>query len=300
MSKFLAISTITTAMVSAADRPVIAVMSHPYNATHEYMAASYVKYIESGGGRTLRVPFTANSTQVEEIYKQTSGLLLMGGSATLPQAARDLYSLKLKGDSNGSFYPMWGTCLGFEWINQLVSEDDSIIDSKFNAENISLALDFEDDIEDSRVMPEGGVQTDLAGNYEITMNMHAHGVATEDWLANEHLTDTFNLISTNDDLDGKNFVSTIESKSADKAIYATQWHPEKNNFEYGAVDNDQAYLSTSHSAEAVRLSFELAAFFVGEARKSDHVFKGDLKLAINERTGVLEETSFEERYVFLK
>lgn len=154
-------------------------MSHPYNVTHEYMAASYVKYIESGGGRTLRVPFTANSTQVEEIYKQTSGLLLMGGSATLPQAARDLYSLKLKGDSNGSFYPMWGTCLGFEWINQLVSEDDSIIDSKFNAENISLALDFEDDIEDSRVMPEGGVQTDLAGNYEITMNMHAHGVATE-------------------------------------------------------------------------------------------------------------------------
>ena len=228
-------------------------MSHPYNSTHEYMAASYVKYIESGGGRTLRVPFTANSTQIEEIYKQTSGLLFMGGAATLPQAARDLYALKVKGDESGDFYPMWGTCLGFEWINQLVGEDDSIIDGTFSAENISLALDFTDAISGSRAFPEDGVVADLAGNYEITMNMHEHGVATEDFLANELLTDTFNLISTNDDLDGKNFVSTIESKSADKAIYATQWHPEKNNFEYGAVDNNKAYLSTSHSAEAVRL-----------------------------------------------
>ena len=52
---------------------------------------------------TVRVPFTANSTQIEEIYKQTSGLLFMGGAATLPQAARDLYALKVKGDESGDF-----------------------------------------------------------------------------------------------------------------------------------------------------------------------------------------------------
>ena len=196
---------------SDSSRPVIAVFSHPYNDTHDFLAASYVKYLESGGARSLRVPYNATKDQIQTIYEQTNGMFFPGGGCSLPQSARDLWSLKLKGEKNGELYPAWGTCLGFEWINELVSEDDSIIDGKFNAENISLALDLTG--EDSRMMPNGGIVSadgtystnvgKLASTYPITMNMHEHGVAVSDFLASEKLTSTMTLISTNKDLDGK-------------------------------------------------------------------------------------------------
>eukprot|EP00518_Triparma_eleuthera_P005312 CAMPEP_0182456182 /NCGR_PEP_ID=MMETSP1319-20130603/2096_1 /TAXON_ID=172717 /ORGANISM="Bolidomonas pacifica, Strain RCC208" /LENGTH=313 /DNA_ID=CAMNT_0024654365 /DNA_START=34 /DNA_END=971 /DNA_ORIENTATION=+ len=295
-----AVFLITAAIVPLAradfSRPVVAVFSHPLNSTHDFIAASYVKYLESGGARALRVPYNATKDEIEAIYEQTNGMFFPGGGCDLPQSARYLWSLKLKGEmEEGDVYPAWGTCLGFEWINQLVSEDDSIIATHFNAENISLALDMTG--EDSRMMPNGGVvsadgtfMTDvgkLASTYEITMNMHAHGVSVADFMDSEKLSSTFTLISTNKDLDGKEFVSTIESKDAGSPIYATQWHPEKNTFEYGTVgDGDVPYITTVHSAESVRLANELAMFFGAEVRRSTHTYDGSLPLAIDERVGV--------------
>ena len=37
---------------------------------------------------------------------------------------------------------MWGTCLGHEWLLQIVAQDNDILDHKFDAWNISLALDL--------------------------------------------------------------------------------------------------------------------------------------------------------------
>ena len=211
-------------------RPVVAVFSHPLNSTHDFIAASYVKYLESGGARALRVPYNASTDEIEAIYEQTNGIFFPGGGCDLPQSARDLWSLKLKGEEEGDVYPAWGTCLGFEWINQLVSEDDSIIATHFNAENISLALDLTG--EDSRMMPIGGVESadgtftmdvgKLASTYDITMNMHAHGVSVSDFKNSDKLSSTFTLISTNKDLDGKvrRLPPTHLEKARSNAIFA--------------------------------------------------------------------------------
>ena len=40
----------------------------------------------------------------------------------------------------------------------------------------------------------------------------------------------------NKDRKGKSFVSTMEAKTV--PVYATQWHPEKNAFEWGEQDRN--------------------------------------------------------------
>ena len=50
-------------------------------------------------------------------------------------------------------------------------------------------------------------------------------------------------------------------------FYATQWHPEKNSFEWCEERN------IAHSRDAVKVTQYFADFFVNEARKSEHRFK---------------------------
>lgn len=47
-------------------------------------------------------------------------------------------------------------------------------------------------------------------------------------------------------------------------MYATQWHPEKNAFEWAS------FLRIPHSPEGIEVTQEMANFFVSEARKSNH------------------------------
>ena len=63
----------------------------------------------------------------------------------------------------------------------------------------------------------------------VTMNNHHYGIYTEHFYENEVLNGFFDVLSTNNDRYGDNFISTIESKKY--PIYGTQWHPEKNPFE---------------------------------------------------------------------
>jgi len=44
------------------------------------------------------------------------------------------------------------------------------------------------------------------------------------------MSGTFDVLSTNSDRQGVDFVSSIEAK--DFPIYGTQWHPEKNAYEW--------------------------------------------------------------------
>lgn len=51
-------------------------------------------------------------------------------------------------------------------------------------------------------------------------------------------------------------------------VYATQWHPEKNAFEWAS------FLRIPHSPEGIEVTQEMANFFVSEARKSSHAAVG--------------------------
>jgi len=153
---------------------------------------------------------------------------------------------------------------------------ENVIQSGFDAENISLPLIFptEEDVEKSKgvysiksQLYQSVSQRDILASSNITMNNHFRGIAPNKFIIEPKLTSIFKITSTNMDMNGKPFVSTIES--FESPFYGVQYHPEKNNFEYGFQHNSNIpYAAIDHSEEAVALSINLALFFVGKVRKN--------------------------------
>lgn len=56
-------------------------------------------------------------------------------------------------------------------------------------------------------------------------------------------------------------------------VYGTQWHPEKNPYEW--TNNEPI----PHTADAVAVAQYMANFFVGEARKCKHLYPFDRLMA---------------------
>ena len=55
-----------------------------------------------------------------ETFRSVNGALFPGGSGDLPRAARTMYSLAIKANRAGDYFPIWGTCDGFEWLMQVM------------------------------------------------------------------------------------------------------------------------------------------------------------------------------------
>jgi gamma-glutamyl hydrolase len=265
------------------ERPVIGILTQPYwNATaspppfHQYIAASYVKWLESGGAVAIPIPYDADEPLVREIFSQINGILFTGGSVSkLPNSARWIWDLALESNRKGEYFPVWGTCLGFEYLITLTGGEGTL-EHGFRAENVSMPLIFpsEEDVVNSKgvfslqsqLYPSDALR-DVLSTHNITMNNHMNGISPENFLKNDELTSSFHITSTNMDLEGRRFISTIESILY--PIFAVQYHPEKNNFEYGMqVNSTVPYEAISHTEEAVALSMHLAMFFVNKVRRS--------------------------------
>jgi gamma-glutamyl hydrolase len=99
-----------------------------------------------------------------------------------------------------------------------------------DAYNYSIALDFTDTYKDSKMFgsaPEPILT--ILSKQNVTMNNHHYGIYPAHFDATPALADFYNMLSTNKDRQGVEFVSTIEAFKY--PIFGSQWHPEKNNFE---------------------------------------------------------------------
>jgi gamma-glutamyl hydrolase len=250
----------------------------------DYVAASYVKWLESAGAESVPIPYNSTDDQVDHLFPQLNGVLFPGGGATLPPGAKRVFDLALAANDNGTHFPVWGTCLGFEWLVELVSGDYKILEEGFDSENVSLPLSLTGAASSSRLYgPTVSVpghrdrseaaaaqwRSDLGdASNPVAMNNHQAGISPSKFAADAKLPTFFTVLSTNQDRGGRSFVSTLEGKAY--PVYGTQWHPEKNNFEFGLAPDGQPYEAINHSPEAVFASQELANYLVGEARRNDH------------------------------
>eukprot|EP00587_Corethron_hystrix_P009141 CAMPEP_0113330232 /NCGR_PEP_ID=MMETSP0010_2-20120614/21470_1 /TAXON_ID=216773 ORGANISM="Corethron hystrix, Strain 308" /NCGR_SAMPLE_ID=MMETSP0010_2 /ASSEMBLY_ACC=CAM_ASM_000155 /LENGTH=369 /DNA_ID=CAMNT_0000192667 /DNA_START=269 /DNA_END=1375 /DNA_ORIENTATION=+ /assembly_acc=CAM_ASM_000155 len=291
------------------DRPVIAVVTQP---CHEllcdetteggsgFVAASYVKWLESAGARPIPLHHNAPDSYTDKIFRNVNGVLFTGGVHIPPaKSARRIYALAEEANNKfdvsrdkvvprrtlrvnyidkevenvePDYFPIWGTCLGYEWLLQMGAGKDSILDSDFDSWNMTLPLLFTNEgLENTQIFSDDKLLS-MASTLPITMNNHKFGIEPEHFYADASLREMYTVSSINYDRTGRPFVSTVEGVSV--PFYGVQWHPEKNNFEYGAAghENDIPYSVINHSDSAVKLSFEMARFFVKESRRSTHRF----------------------------
>jgi len=265
-------------------RPLVAILAQPvagetptgeqkkYAKYSSYIAASYVKYVEAAGARAVPIMYNMPREEMERRFKAVNALLLPGGGQNIcdgpyAEAGKYLLDLANKANAEGDYFPVWGTCLGFEQLAIAYSKNCSVVKSGFNAEDDASPLILTEEAGASRLL--GGdsprakyLQHLASADAGLAMENHGQGVSLEDWTQNAQLHSQFKVLSYSLDRDGRKYVSTIEGR--DLPIYATQWHPEKNLFEWTYQE------SIPHSAEASQLTQGLANFLVEEARRSSH------------------------------
>jgi len=257
-------------------RPIIGIVSYPVDTTSEekygkyYIAASYVKFIESAGGQVVPIKYDASQAELLTIFNQVNGVLFPGGGADISvnsalwNTAKYLVDLAMAANDKGDYFPIEGHCLGFELLSNVIAQNNSILE-KFNSENLSLPLYFYDTYKQSRIFGNAAQNIlDILTKQAVTMNNHQYGVTPYTYAMNVALNSFFRVISYSVDRNSKQFVSTVEGFKY--PIYALQWHPEKAAFEWTFTEG------IDHSTDSVMANNYIASFFVSEARKSNHIF----------------------------
>jgi len=315
------------------DRPIIGVLTEPLGVevasavaakpglrgtawvsgvNYTYIAASYVKFAEAAGARVVPLHYDAPAQELRDLFAQINGIIFPGGGVDLKntpgnkfrESAQLLYSLALEANDKGDVFPIHGTCLGFQLLTLLTAQDDTVeCTACFAAEGEPLPLDFIGGFAGARSSKLFEAMSDplltALSTEKLTENSHANGFVQEVYETSANLRDFYTVLSTNLDYNGKRFVSTIEAKNY--PITGTQWHPEKNNFEWGGAGT-LGKKAIPHSAHAVELSQYMANIFVGHARMSSHLFISeaaeDMALIYNDSPGKDPQGYFTQVYLW--
>ncbi|KAG4978112.1 hypothetical protein GLYMA_13G268000v4 [Glycine max] len=253
-------------------KPVIGIVSHPgdgasgrlSNATGaSYIAASYVKFVEAAGARVVPLIYTEPPEKLLKKLELVNGVLFTGGwakSGLYFETVTKIFKKILEKNDAGDHFPLFATCLGFELITMIISQDNNILE-EFSASNQASTLQFVENanIGESvfqRFPPEllGKMSTDC-----LVMQNHRYGISPGKLLNNPKLSSFFEILTTCTDEDDKVYVSTVRSQNY--PVTGFQWHPEKNAFEWGSP-------RIPHTEDAIQITQYVANFLVSEARKS--------------------------------
>lgn len=181
-------------------------------------------------------------------------------------ASQFLFNLALQANDAQDYFPIWGTCLGFEFLSIVVANDINVL-TGFDAENISLPLQLTPYAARSRLFSQlENRQPWLAylSHNNVTENYHHWGVGVDTFQANAALSTFYALISTSEDRNGLPFVSSVEALKY--PIYAVQYHPERSLFEWDSTEQ------IDHSASTIAIMQYFGRFFVNEARQNSHAY----------------------------
>ncbi|XP_053212026.1 gamma-glutamyl hydrolase A-like [Panonychus citri] len=267
-------------------RPVIGILTMPIEdsgnrTSPSNFPSSYVKFIESAGGRVIPVLVGKDEDYYAKMINITSGMLLTGGSIDLTdsvytQSAYLIWKITLKINDNDQYYPLLGICQGFEFFLYAANGLAEWPLIKCEAENLVERLTFmvnETQIKQSKMFQWASDQIiKTLSNKRVTYNAHSWCLPVSPVSGQffPRIGDFFRTLAKSIDSNGIEFISLIES--VDYPIYGLQFHPEKPAFE-PVISPDRS--NTPHSLDAVLIGQFFANLFISEARKSVHRFPDD-------------------------
>ncbi|KAH8283308.1 hypothetical protein KR054_000604 [Drosophila jambulina] len=265
-----------------------------------YIAASYVKYLEGAGARVLPIWIGRNRSYYEDVMHKINGVLLPGGATWFNEtngygdAGEHLIQLAVELNDQGTYMPVWGTCLGMELlVYKLAKGKEHRIDC--SGKGIALPVEFKEDYNKSRLFT--SISEDIVSamvKENVTYHWHQFCYTEKDF-EEDLLNETWRVISLNHDWNGIEFISTIEHVKY--PFYGVQFHPEKPLYEFTKT-------SIPHSAASIITGQYFADFLVSEARRSNQSFANATEQALRliynynpEYTSILG-SSFTQQYLF--
>jgi len=241
---------------AALARPLIGIYPTVGGGKSSYRA--YEEWLERAGADSTVTPSKFEGADLEKLFNSINGFLIPGGGDPFGTSVDAMIDRAVKANQAGDYFPVWGTCLGFEWTTDHFAGDRKAITDGFDSEGLALPLDFTAAAADSRIYSAANASLMRWLRTEaITYNAHHEGIDPSRFAGYSGLGD-FNVLATGADRKNKPFVAQIEHKTL--PVYANQFHPEK-------IEHDSGVPKTPHAIAAAR---ELASFFVSEAKKSKH------------------------------
>lgn len=245
--------------------PIVGVLSQPatWDPSISYVGASYVKWLEAAGARTVPLVYDWPWDKIEDVLSQLNGIMFPGGNADIDPtsqfgaASKRIFEYALEGNM-----PVWGTCMGFE---QLLTYSARLRNASsplvpVDAAKLMLPLDLAPGARESGLWPALSRETqEVLMDDAVTVNMHVYSIAADD----PQVPAFWRILATGLDRKSVPFIALAEA--LDFPIIAAQFHPEKNLFEYFEPYDmgDFGQLSAAaHSTRAVHAMAELAEHFV--------------------------------------
>ena len=147
----------------AKSKPIIGILTQPSpflefpKEHYSHIASAYVKGIEAAGGHAIPIKYNDPKEKIDMILNGINGILLPGGGANIREknlttgrrqftiygkTARYLIGFAKKENRLGRYFPLWGTCLGFEMMAMAYSGKKSVIRKVFGMVNHVDSLTF--------------------------------------------------------------------------------------------------------------------------------------------------------------
>uniref|UniRef100_A0A2P2KEC5 folate gamma-glutamyl hydrolase n=1 Tax=Rhizophora mucronata TaxID=61149 RepID=A0A2P2KEC5_RHIMU len=197
-------------------RPVIGILSHPgdgasgrlNNATNaSYIAASYVKFVESAGARVIPLIYNEPRDILFKKLNLVNGVLFTGGwakSGLYFNVAKGIFANILAKNDAGYHFPLYAICLGFELLTMIISKDKNILES-FSAADQASTLQFMKNVDIDRTVFQR-FPPDLLRKLStdcLVMQNHHYGISPERLQDNQGLSSFFKVLTTSADGDNK-------------------------------------------------------------------------------------------------
>ncbi|KAJ4925097.1 hypothetical protein JOQ06_017835 [Pogonophryne albipinna] len=260
------------------ERPIIGILTQnsrylPPN-SKGYIASSYVKFLESGGARVVPIMVNREAEEYKRLFNSINGILLPGGAANITssgyqRASKIFYELAIEANKRGDYFPVWGTCLGYEQLTVLTSGKKLL--TRTNTNGMSLPLLFTKEAKQSRMFKSFPAELmEALASEPLTENSHKWSVS---------------VLSHNTNKDLKNFYKNRVCVNR------------------GSIRLPDLWDTVAPGEESVMSTFYTAHFFVNEARKNFHTFESKEE----ERSALIynynpvhspPNSGFEQKYIF--
>ncbi len=272
--------------------PTIGILGKPLAEEHydvrtkltKVVEAKYVRYIEGGGAKPTYIDYNSTDAELAEVFSKINGLLLIGGATDLVRQdpasgkylptlymrkAELLVRLAVRENENGGYFPVWGTCLGYEVLVLALGKDYGLLRDGCDCYKYNAVLEFTETARNSRLYSHFAPrQISWLATVPMTYNSHSFYVSADDFRTNPHLAKEVRVLSTSRGKNGTfSFVSSIEAVRY--PFYAVQFHPEKNGYDFNP------HVPSTHVDASIEAMQRYADFFVDEARHNGHSFDSD-------------------------
>jgi len=175
------------------DDPVIGIVAQPLsdymkgskfeNYTY-YIDAAYVKWVEASGARVVPLIESEGEEVMLQKLSKLNGVLFPGGGSNYRVFAGQIYEKVVEFNDEGQVYPLWGTCLGFQYMVRFASKGPTGLPSilkKLTSKKEMLTLDFMGaDVTTSKMFGElDNFDIDTLKDEPLTYNSHNWGVSLD-------------------------------------------------------------------------------------------------------------------------